>query len=173
LLTNCRPSGEILSQCIDCSWLGESSSSIHGPNSPDQLFCPGRLEDVAPHAGFDGLKNVAISDVRGEDDEAHSRVFPYNRATGFEPVSEGHIDVHKDDVRGQLTSFLRGLNAVSSLSNHCHIIGAYSDPVVGAILCSRPGRVQDPPLPTHFECTHAKRPNAPQLVYAMVQRATA
>jgi len=29
----------------------------------------------------------------------------------------------------------------------------YSNPVVGAIPCGRPGRVQDPPLPTHFECT--------------------
>jgi glucokinase len=34
------------------------------------------------------------------------------------------------------------------------LIMVHSNPVVGAIPCGRPGRVQDPPLPTHFEYTH-------------------
>ncbi len=33
----------------------------------------------------------------------------------------------------------------------------YSNPVVGVTLCGRPGRVQDPPVPTHFERTQVNR----------------
>jgi phosphoglycerate dehydrogenase-like enzyme len=40
------------------------------------------------------------------------------------------------------------------------IYWVYSNPVVGAIPCGRPGRVQDPPLPTHFECTQIYSPDA-------------
>jgi len=38
-----------------------------------------------------------------------------------------------------------------------HASKKYSNQVVGAIPCGRPGRVQDPPLPTHFECTPMRK----------------
>jgi hypothetical protein len=45
-----------------------------------------------------------------------------------------------------------GIQAVIFASTSVQTNGGYSNPVVGAIPCGRPGRVQDPPLPTHFEC---------------------
>jgi hypothetical protein len=99
------------------------------PHGVQQVLGPDALADEPGRARAQGMGDVLVGLVRGEDQDAAATQLGVGadlRRRG-EPVHLGHADVHDHDVRAQLAGEPHRLPAVRGLADHGDVVGAVEE----------------------------------------------
>lgn len=87
-----------------------------------ELVIVHRLEDIVRDLKPQGLPARGKVVIAGHDDKGRLRVLHPGQLDDLQPVHNGNVDVHDDDVRRQGVDLGQGLPAVGGLAHHLAVV---------------------------------------------------
>src|SRR6267154_3665698 len=93
----------------------------NAPQRAGQLGGSGFLKQVARSASFEGLPEVLLVLVHGENDYPNVREFLSNARSCLETIEAAHGDIHENHVRVMLLYEFNGFASVTGLASDGHI----------------------------------------------------
>src|SRR5215212_1840025 len=91
-------------------------------NGSNQVCARGVFEQITDCAGADRVQHPLFRFISRQCQDPYGWKFIVNLASGFDPIDNGHIQIHQDDIRLQFTDHFHGLGAIGCRADYLNAL---------------------------------------------------